>query len=726
MSRQIEVLAPAGSMEVLRTAISAGADAVYVGGVRFGARAYADNFDEETLVSAIQYAHLHDVKLYLTVNTLFVQEELEQLYDFLKRPYEEGLDAVIVQDIGVAAYIRRQFPKLPLHVSTQMTIANATGGALLKELGAVRIVPARELSIAELSELKERLQLEIEVFVHGALCYCYSGQCLFSSMLGGRSGNRGRCAQPCRLPYQLDSDENTTGYHGEPYLLSPKDLCALDYLPQLIAAGVDSLKIEGRMKNSSYVAAAVSSYKKAVAAIADGAYDSAFVSGLKKQMAEIYNRGGFTEGYFEGYRGRGMMSMARPNHAGVRLGEIRKISKGTVTFLAEADIGRGDVLELALKDGSKLELTSPLDYEKGSIVCLNASKTKLAACNTTVYRTKNAAWLKYLTEQYIENEKKEKVKIEVILKKHSPAKMYMIYQGSRIGVQGEMVAKAEKQPLTRDIVLDKVSRLGNTPFIAEDIQLDMEDDVFLPVKALNELRRMAVESMTLCLSSHPREPVERIQPKTPPVKSPQVSDFCLSAYCCNEAVLDTVLEFDEIATVYLDTLFMEDIRAIAELRRIKRSGKSVILCTPHIFRRDMQKLFTDFLSRLEPEDYDGIMARTMDSFGFLVEQKQNFRQKRIIGDASLYAYNAEAAAYYRQYFPDMEFVMPRELSFEKINALRLPNLICDIYGNQPVMVSAQCMQRNVDACSRKNILRRMTDRKHVGYDVQSVCKYCYN
>ncbi len=753
MSRQIEVLAPAGSMEILQTALNAGADAVYVGGSRFGARAYADNFDEAALLSAIRRVHLYGKKLYLAVNTLLMQDEIEQLFDFLKAPYEEGLDAVIVQDLGVAAYIHRQFPELCLHASTQMSITNTCGSNLLKDLGVKRLVPARELSIGELSELKKQSGMELEVFVHGALCYCYSGNCLLSSMIGGRSGNRGRCAQPCRLPYRISENTPVCGYHNEPYLLSPRDLCALDYLPQLIAMGVDSLKIEGRMKNSSYVACVVSAYRSAVDAAMLGEYTDDLKAALKRQMAEIYNRGGFTDGYFSRYNGREMMSMVRPNHAGILVGHIEKTDRGAVLFRAAEDIFKGDVLTLSLSDGSELNLTSPAVYKKGSMVRLNAPRTKQVLLHSGIYRTKNAILIDVLTGKYIENEKKENIKIEVTLKKGFRAKMEMTCRDESVCVQGAVVTAAGNRPLTKEIVIDKVSRLGATPFTAEEIIIHMDEDGFLPMSELNELRRNAVETMVsrLCRPLEQKHSRQALDGKENEIWKPRIqeegkiniweeSKTIISAYCYNQDILNELLQMEQVSRIYLDTILMEEDQAVKAAKRVKEQGKLLILCFPHIFRQSVKESFSRFLTRLGADAYDGFMVRTIDGFGYLVQQKDSIGRKHIIGDASLYAYNRQAIAYYRQYFPDMQFIMPRELSCERLKALAVPNLICDIYGNEPVMISAQCMEKNVNKCSfengqsgggrkddnKNNPLLHMKDRKNVEYDVQCVCKYCYN
>lgn len=312
--RHVELLAPAGSLDSMKAAFSAGADAVYIGGSMFGARAYADNPDEQNLLLAIDYAHIRGKKLYLTVNTLLKDQELEgTLYGYLKPLYERGLDAVIVQDLGVFQFIRTYFPDLPVHASTQMTITGAHSAKLLEEMGAKRVVTVRELSLSELAEIRANTTLEIESFVHGAICYCYSGQCLFSSLAGGRSGNRGRCAQPCRKPYQVYDREgrllNPT--KDRQYVLSLKDMNTIHLLPQIVEAGVDSLKIEGRMKKPEYTAGVVSIYRK---------YLDRYLAGLDctvsaeddARLFDLFNRNGFSEGYYKQHHGMEMLTLSEP------------------------------------------------------------------------------------------------------------------------------------------------------------------------------------------------------------------------------------------------------------------------------------------------------------------------------------------------------------------------------------------------------------------------------
>ncbi len=310
MKNQVELLAPAGSYDSMVAAINAGADAVYIGGEKFGARAYVDKLDEKTMCKAIDYAHIHGRKLYLTVNTLLKQNELyKELYNYLLPMYRQGIDAVIVQDIGVFEFIRKNFPDLDIHASTQMNITGVNGAKLLKEMGATRIVVARELSLEEIKQIHNECDIEIESFIHGALCYCYSGQCLFSSLVGGRSGNRGRCAQPCRLAYDvLVNDEKIL---DQGYVLSMKDLNTIEILPKIIESGIYSLKIEGRMKKVEYTAGVVSIYRK---------YIDLYLKREKYKVAkedmqilfDLFNRNGFTKGYYDCNSSKDMVTMKKP------------------------------------------------------------------------------------------------------------------------------------------------------------------------------------------------------------------------------------------------------------------------------------------------------------------------------------------------------------------------------------------------------------------------------
>ncbi|HEX3022584.1 MAG TPA: U32 family peptidase, partial [Lachnospiraceae bacterium] len=358
--RKIEILAPAGSYESLQAAINASCDAVYIGGNQFGARAYANNLNEDMLLQAIDYAHIHDKSLYLTINTLLKEQELNRdLYKYIVKYYERGLDAVIVQDPGVLHFIHRNFPDLPIHASTQMTLTMAEGANVLKEYGVTRIVTSRELSLEEVKNIRANTDLEIEAFVHGALCYCYSGQCLMSSMIGGRSGNRGRCAQPCRMPYDLYGSGKKLSNGQERHLLSPKDMCTLHLIPELIESGIDSFKIEGRMKRPEYTALASHLYRKYVdlyCKLGKEEYDRYLERNDREfrqdvmDLMDLYNRGSFTQGYYVSHNGKKMMSLSRPNHNGVLVGKVSSVKGNNATIQLVEDIHAQDILEIRISD----------------------------------------------------------------------------------------------------------------------------------------------------------------------------------------------------------------------------------------------------------------------------------------------------------------------------------------------------------------------------------------
>lgn len=363
MRRKVELLAPAGSVETLYAAYAAGADAAYIGGSRFGARAFADNADQDQLLEAIDYAHLHGKKLYLTVNTLLKEEELMQgLYAYLLPFYCQGLDAVIVQDLGVLRKIREWFPDLAVHASTQMAVTGALTAARLQELGVARLVTPRELSLQEIRQIRQSCDLEIESFVHGALCYCFSGQCLFSSIAGGRSGNRGRCAQPCRMAYSVAGQGKVIVSPEQGYVLSPKDLCTIELLPQLLETGIDSLKIEGRMKKPEYTAGVVRIYRKYLDLYLAGQVSRWRVSEEdRKHLLGLFNRKGFTDGYYTRHNGASMITRTAPDfRAGEEafLEELRRDCigkklkeniKGTVKICQ----GKPAILSVSLADGTK-------------------------------------------------------------------------------------------------------------------------------------------------------------------------------------------------------------------------------------------------------------------------------------------------------------------------------------------------------------------------------------
>ena len=365
----IELLAPAGSYEGFEAALGAGADAVYVGGAMFGARAYAQNFNEEELLRAIDVAHIHGKKLYLTVNTLLKNRELkEELVSYLEPYYNAGLDAVIVQDMGVFSLLKKEFPKLHLHASTQLTVTGPEGMKFLADQGATRVVAARELSLQELSRMHEACPIEIEAFVHGALCYSYSGQCLMSSLLGGRSGNRGRCAQPCRLPYQVKNFRAKEYGKGEFCPLCLKDICTIEILPEIIEAGVTSLKIEGRMKQPAYTAGVTGMYRKYLDFLFEkGPANYHVTEKDKKYLLDLFNRGGSCTGYYQMGNGPQMMAFTNEKKTGEVFLETKQL-KEKITGELHLVPGSPVLLHVSCQGEDAYECVGEVQYAKSQPV----------------------------------------------------------------------------------------------------------------------------------------------------------------------------------------------------------------------------------------------------------------------------------------------------------------------------------------------------------------------
>ena len=506
MKDRVEILAPAGSMECLKAAIAAGADAVYTGGALFGARAYAHNLTEEELLEAIDYVHLHGRRLYLTVNTLIKDREMEkQMYDYLLPYYRQGLDAVIVQDIGLFRFIRKHFPDLPIHASTQMTLTGVDGAKFLEKEGAQRIVTSRELSMAEVKKIADETELEIESFVHGALCYCYSGQCLFSSFIGGRSGNRGQCAQPCRLLYRTPEAKRPQ------YLLSLKDICTLELIPEMIESGIYSFKIEGRMKKPEYAAAVAFQYRK----YADlylkyyeecPAGEDPAAYAMKKyrvceedrqMLLDLYNRGGFHTGYYHTQNGREMVSLNRPNHAGVPAVKVLAKKGRTVTAKAMTDLSPQDIIELPMRKGREKadNYTCKDAVRKGMNVQIPVFADTPFKRDEIWMRTRNSALIERLHEEFVNGKIKERICGTFRLYPQEAATLTVKCRDAEITVTGEKAQEALSQPMSRERIEKQLRKTGNTEFEFSFLKVEIGEKVFLPMQSLNELRREAMETL---------------------------------------------------------------------------------------------------------------------------------------------------------------------------------------------------------------------------------------
>ena len=481
----MELLSPAGNREALVAAVSCGADAVYLGYTAFGARSYAGNFDAQQLREAVEYAHERGKSIYVTVNTLVKQCETDDLCDVLELLSQCDVDAIIVQDLGVSRIARARFPQLTLHASTQMTIHNAQGAALMKDEGFSRVVPARECPLDELRRMADT-GVEIEAFAHGALCVAVSGQCLFSSLIGGRSGNRGRCAQPCRLPYHLE--DGTSGY-----LLSTRDLMLIDQLPALRDAGVYSFKLEGRMKRPEYVGVVTRAYREALdAAQAHVPYHPS--EATLAQLRQIFNRGGFTEGYAMGRSNAALMSWERPNHWGIPVGRIMSLRGPLAKVRLTQELHDGDGLQV--RGRSEIDLT----YSGSGTAQGEEATVRMPAVGASVgdevFRLTDAAQMKEIREAMA----REGVRIPVAAKLTAvpgelPTLCLTDVDGHSVLATGDTpVLPAQQRPMTVESAMKQIGKTGGTPYAIESLAL-MGEGAFMTAGMLNALRRDALEAL---------------------------------------------------------------------------------------------------------------------------------------------------------------------------------------------------------------------------------------
>ena len=644
MNRDVEILAPAGSMECLRAAVAAGADAIYLGGTKFGARAYAQNLSEEDLVQAIEYVHIHGRKIYMTVNTLLKDRELSELYAYLLPYYKAGLDGVIVQDIGAVKFIGEYFPEMPVHASTQMTITNTLGADFLKRYGITRVVPARELSLKEIRDMKKQTGLEMECFVHGALCYCYSGQCLLSSMIGGRSGNRGQCAQPCRLPYQTEGKKPAD-------LMSLKDLCTIDILPELIDAGIDSFKIEGRMKQPEYVYTVVKMYRKYADQYLklqkEGKGKSSYhVSEAdKRELLATYQRRGYCEGYYYQHNGKDMVSLKRPKNG---------------------------------RDGSAEE------------------------------------------KPWQDIKVQEKINGILTLSVGNRAKLTVSCGDVTVECIGQEVQAAQKQPLDPARIEKQMRKTGNTEFTFDNLEILVEGNVFLPMQALNELRREGIEELTEQIQMQYRREEAGCGMKKATAGFDRDADgvtetagkkeCCISASVQNKAQLDTAVN-SKIRYIYLE----EDVEFERE------DGVQYFLAMPYIFRENTIKRYEKMYTEIEKK-YDGILIRNWESYAWL---RQHAYQKEIRSDYNLYIFNRKTKEELRR-LGIARGTASVELNDRELARIGIEEQVFIAYGYQPVMISAGCIQKTSASCDGKGGVLSISDRYQKKFAVRRYCRDCYN
>lgn len=737
-----EILAPVGSIDALHAAVNASADAVYLGGSRFGARAFADNFGETELIEGIEYAHLYGVKVYMTVNTLFRNEEINDLNDYILPYYKAGLDAVIVQDFGVMKHIHQIFPDLDIHASTQMTITTPYAYELLKDYGVTRIVPARELSINEIKSLKDIKhfsdKLEIEVFVQGALCVCYSGMCLMSSYIGGRSGNRGRCAGSCRLPYFLYDDNGKKISTEGQYLLSQKDLCGVNSIPDLIKAGVDSFKIEGRMKKPEYVACCVRSYRKLVDYCMSSDFSKDEYGKLamtcKDEMTEIFNRGGFTKGYFNKHNGKDMMSFNAPGHMGVEIGHIISVNNNCIKVKLTKKLHKADILLIILGD-EEVTLTSNVDSASGKEISLKVPKSRKLKKGMSLVRKYDAV-LESELGTYYEHDKKLPITGKLVLNigKEAVLEVGSLSAGNtyKAVVKGELVEKASSKPLDKSSVLSKLGQTGDSCFEFSDIDVHMDDNIFYSVKLLKDLRRKALSELEKKMRERSvRETPDRFNDEDKSIKTKNnrrnTDDYSINQKTIRVLIssmeqLDTVINYSEKKSLNVKIAIDLQYFTKSDIITLMNAHPEYSYALPMILRgRSFEEVMSLPLNKCQ-----SLIVRNIDELSYL---KSIDYKGEVIADYGLYSMNTLAADFISGQNTDTVLTMPVELNRKQLELLGKchGNSEMIVYGYQPLMVMASCFTENTRGCdSGSDCSFIMKDRKNQKFFIKALCKYCYN
>lgn len=602
--RSIELLAPAGNLESLIGAINAGANAIYLAGKRFGARAFSNNFDDESLIDAIRYAHLRGVFVYVTINTLVFNDEVDELIHFTDMLVENDVDALIVQDLGMIDLLIRRYPATQIHASTQMNIHNINQVRFLKDLGVKRIVMARETPLSIIKQIKKSVDIELEVFVHGALCVSYSGNCLMSSMLGGRSGNRGECAQPCRLTYRLFKEDQAIS--DQSYLLSTKDLMTLEYIDQLIEAGVDSFKIEGRMRKPEYVIQSVLSYRKAI-----DAYQNHLRIKFQTEidrLKRVFNRE-YTKGYLLDEEPNQINNQFRPNHLGVPIGNVINYSNNKATIqltdclsvndgyriIGETDYG--NQVSRILLGGKMIQ-----DAEAGDIIQLDV--TENISKGSLVVKTLDKQLEQQLSVYLNENYKLIGLTCQVVAYVGQKMSLELDDGEHFVEVESkEIIVKADKTAVSESQIIEQASKLGQTPFFFLSLKVKTDEECFIPLKVINELRREAlVKMITQRLSRDQQQIIEHID--FGPSGFAQ-SDFEIIAKVTNEEQLSAVLD-RKIKTIYYEDLLKVesnlDIQLIPVLKRIQMYPKpnNYSICVINeigsLYRNEHEVIANEFLN----------------------------------------------------------------------------------------------------------------------------------
>ena len=672
----VELLAPAGSFEALRAAVESGADAVYLAGEKFGARAYAENFAGDQLARAVEFAHLRNVAVHVTVNTIIADEELDEFAAYIKFLRNANVDALLVQDFGAAQIIKSIAPEIPLHASTQMTIHNSEGVRALAELGFTRAVLSRELTLKEIETICRASPIETEIFVHGALCVCWSGQCLMSSMIGGRSGNRGRCAQPCRLPYELVDESGKNILNAGKFLLSPKDLNTLDLLPRLIETGVTSLKIEGRMKRPEYVATVVKVYRDAL--------DKNFsvTDDERRKLAQIFNRD-FTTAYLEKNPGRHLISDMKPNNRGVLIGRVTEVGRDKLVLKLSGTLHVGDQVEIWVKVGGRVTFTVE-DFDLRGDFCTIRTNTRGVRVHDRAFKIFDAE-LTAEARKFFTGAPVRKISVVANVTAHIGEEMTLTLtdadSNSATARTNFVAAQAVNRPLTLDTLQKQIGRMGNSIFALEKISANLDDNLMVPISEINDVRRRAVEQLeNLRLEKFSRphiagSPLKIFAPyEFAGTKIVAQVDTLEKIQAALDAGADEILFGGENFTNRPAKNFSQAFDVV------HAHGKKFLLSTPRLVREN---------ENLTLADCDAVYVHNLAT----IRMVKQLTDAPIRTDFSLHVFNSATINFLQTLGVEGVTLSP-ELNLTQIKSLAKKSPLpveCIVHGRQELMISAYCV-----------------------------------
>ena len=704
MLKKVELLSPVGDFECLKAAVQNGANAVYLGSADFNARYSAKNFSIEELEQAIDYAHLRNVKVFLTLNTLIKNEEFNDALELAGKAYELGIDGIIVQDLGLANFLIKNIPDLPIHASTQMTCHNLSGAKELEKAGFKRIVLSRELSLSEIEHITSNTSCEIEVFTHGALCISYSGQCLYSSLIGGRSGNRGKCAQGCRLPYTLIENDYEI---DKGYLLSPRDLCSLELLPELINTGITSLKIEGRMKAPEYVATVTKIYRKYI----DKIYNEepyVIEEQDKKDLLQVFNRGGFSTGHLANEANKELVFKDKPNNMGIYIGNVYNYNgnKGHIKLTLQEEVCVGDTISFE-REGSKYTISELMEVESdknlisakpGEKVTIGRMKGNIKP-GDKIYKLSS----KELLNRVKENLSQENLKypINAILDVHldKPIKL-QIFDDNQNTI--ELVSEDTPQiainaPITKERLEKQLNKLTDTPFYFNNIKINLDDNLFVPhISSINELRRNAINEYTKLLNDkYKRNKVENLtfEYNNNPNNETEINH----KICLLLNILNTNFDYSTLGNIdklYIPLKYFHSKEYSSVLELLSNKFNTYIYL-PSILKPNFKNLFKDTIENaLNKYVIKGFVVSNIGYLDMLEEYKKDYE---FIGNYNLNIFNNETI---KNLNVDAITISP-ELNKDEINSIAVNTNIPTefiVYGNLPLMTSSYCLLGKANRC----------------------------